>query len=259
MCGYNYNSRSCVGNNAVYGSLGYLRNRSHACGVDNCSCSSNCGSCGNGCNGCLCGYNGRSNGCSRARTDYPDLVGCSGSRIFYTGCCGRAQNGCGCGCNNCESCNCCNECGACNGDCPYALSGNCGGAAEFVAVVPQSRCAGGTILFGGECDTGGMFTSNNDGIHINRDGRYLAIYSFAADACDSGATTLSLAVNGNEIYASRTHVPHGVGYASRSAVGQAVFCARAGDCLTLNTSVALNIPQTGASCPQLTMVILKIN
>jgi len=245
-CSYN-NRRS--GN---YGVLNYLR--SGSC-TNTCTNGGSCGDCTN------CGCGGRCN----AYSDYPGLTGCSGSRIFYTGACGCAENSCNnCGginnCNNCSGCYNCGGCGSCNG------CGNCGGdatpygaAAEFVAAVPQNICAGNAVVFSGECDTDGCFSSEHCGIRINRAGRYVAIYSMASSACDNAATMLSLALNGSEMYASRSYMSPAVRSDSRHASGQAVFCAHAGDVLTLNTSVALNIPHNGASCPLATLVIWRIN
>lgn len=237
----------------VYGALEYLRNS---------YCRNACGSrgyslrCGNCAAEAQLWFAGRAN----VAADDPCLTGCSGDRVFYTGVCGPEKTKC----SSLRSC-CGRDGSCCCGRCARSDDSRCGangifeGAAEFVAMAPQIRSAGSAFVFNGECDTCGIFTADAEGIHINRGGRYLAIYSFAADMSDNAATVLSMAVNGNEIYASRCCVSPGVISGPRSVMGQAVFCAGAGDVLTLNTSVALNIPQMGAACPLLTVVILKIN
>lgn len=265
---YNYSCNSCSNGcasnncgNCSYGTLSYLRNsgsclRSYG---NNCGCN-NCGSCNNCSNGCNCGCNN----CSSVRNDYPWLVSCGGSSVFYSGKCGCADCGNCSACNGCTNCSGCGGCNTCSGcdNCSCCNNGCCtdnSAAAEFIAVAPQNCCSGGAIAFNGECDTDGCFTSDSYGIRINRDGRYAAIYTFASSACDNATNVLSFALNGREIYASRSFLSPAVQTASRSATGQAVFCAKTGDLLTLNTGVAVNISQNGMSCPLATVLIWRIN
>ncbi len=226
-CGNNrtYNSRNSVRNS--YGALGCVRNCHHS-------------------GSCLCGHN--CHGC--AFSEYMKNSGCSAEK-----CC---QTCCGCG-NNCP-CSGCMGCTGCSGgeSTPYSWEG-VSSAAEFTAYAPQSLYADGAVVFEGNCDNGNLFTNDGCGVRINRPGRYLAIYTFASSPCENASTVMSMYLSGRELYASRAYMAPAVPAHNRSCVGQAVFCAQAGDVLTLKTSVALTIPQTGAQCPCATMVILKLN
>ncbi len=259
-----YNSRNC--GSKCYGALGYLRN-----GRQNGSCTNNCGCLNNGCGNNGCG----NNGCGAWGTwaDCRECSGCSGSSIFYSGSCGCVNdnfsgsrngncsgncnghcNGC---CGNCANCRERSGCGSCG--CEAARQCGCYAAAEFVAYAPQNPASERSVVFSSDGDSGSSFSADHCGIHINQPGRYVAMYTFAASACENAATMLSMSLNGREMYASRSYVSPSVHVGSRTAMGQAVFCAQAGDVLNLDTSVALNIPQTGASCPLATIVIWKIN
>lgn len=224
-----FNSRGC-------GALHYLGRSSYSCGCDSCNTCNNCHSC-SGCDHCgrcnSCpGCNSRANGCN-APADWPCATTCAGNPLYYTGPCG------------CKP-------GCCSGfcykwaDCPFGGCGTCenpaSAAAEFRAVAPQTECAGGALTFtGGSCACDDFETCHG-GVRIKRCGRYIAIYTFAAPAGNNAATTLSLAVNGSEIYASRAYIAPAAGYSSRQAHGQAMFDAQAGDVISLNTSSALSIP-----------------
>ena len=247
-----YNSRNSCEKFRI-GTLEYLRNGASGC--------VNCNLCSNACEK------------SYAQADMPCLTGCSGERIFYTGPCGGTQRICGCcGNNNCCShngCSGCNHCSGCNSgsicegcgcaDCGGCLCGNATPyAAGFTAVVPQHCSAGGALTFISDGDCGG-FGVEHCGIRIHESGRYMALYTFSSSACDNAASTLCLELNGRALCSSRSYLSPAVQTSSRSAVGQAVFCAQAGDIITLNTSVALTISQTYHDCPCSTMVILKIN
>lgn len=228
-----YNSRNCNGKLRV-GALEYLRNGASGCANCNC-CGSNCEK-------------------SYAQADLPSLTGCSGEMIFYNGPCGGTQPVCGCCGNSCSGCSGCNQCNGCGCLCgnatPYA--------AGFTAAAPQYCAAGGALTFAADGDCTG-FRAEPYGIRIEESGRYMAIYTFSASACENASSMLCLELNGRALNASRSYVSPAVQTASRSAVGQAVFCANAGDILTLNTSVALTISQTYHECPCSTVLILKIN
>lgn len=87
----------------------------------------------------------------------------------------------------------------------------------------------------------------------------MAIYTFSVSACENAASELRLELNGKALDSSRAYLSPAVQTASRSAVGQAVFCAQAGDILSLNTSVALNMPECNPRFPGYSVIIVKIN
>ena len=235
-----YNSRNCSGKTRV-GALGYLRNTASACA-------------GSGSYFHTCEK-------SYAQADMPCMTGCSGERIFYTGPCASCPcGGCGnCGCNGCGGCNGCNGCNGCSGACgclcenaaPYS-------SACFTAAMSGYCPAGGALTFAPDGDCG-CFTVCPTGIRIDRSGRYMAIYTFSVSACENAASELRLELNGKALDSSRAYLSPAVQTASRSAVGQAVFCAQAGDILSLNTSVALNMPECNPRFPGYSVIIVKIN
>ena len=107
-----------------YGALNSLFNRDAALVAfrNNCNACGTCHTFGS-CHNCGCHNCGSCNtvGCVRAASDCDNCTTCSGSNLFFTGCCGPvstacpgvcAVNTCG-GCNNCNNCNNCNTCSGC--------------------------------------------------------------------------------------------------------------------------------------------------
>lgn len=253
-CASDFNSRAC-------GALHYLGRSSYSCNgcnsCNHCNHGNNCNHCHGNCNSC----NSCPHGCN-APSDWPDATTCAGDPLFYTGPCGHRP----CRCHNRPCCNCggCgNNCGNGCGNCGHGCGDHCHCdrcdhhtpfAAEFIAIAPQSECAGGALTFSSaHCDSG-MFELCNGGVRINRCGRYIAIYNFASSAGNNAATTLSLSVNGAEIMGSRAFVPPAAGYSTRQAHGQAIFDAQAGDVISLNTSSALTF--TDCAGPVASLILL---
>lgn len=285
-----YNSRNCA-ENRIRGALGHLRSCQRG---NNCSTRSVCGGCnavtdypcltscggsrvfytgccgstGSCCNECNGGNDCCHNGCCALCNDR-NGNNCANNGRNCCENCGDGVCGSGCGCTEiCSAGGCaCENCGSCVSGCGNGCEGClCGGdrvspgaAAEFVASYPQSCASCGSVMFDGQCDVDGCFTSDGDAIRIGRDGRYLAIYSVSLPACENASTVMSMALNGSELYASRAYVSPALHTAARSCMGQAVFCAHAGDRLTLNTSVGLTISQTAPKSPWAVVTILKIN
>lgn len=231
----------------------------------NCGCNSrqNCNrrtACAGCCNACDNG-----SGCFAA-ADCPECTACSGSRLFFTGRCGAKNGECGCtgvcarsqncGCSACNACNSCgNECD-CDGCCEACSSAAV--AAEFVAMAPESEIAGGTLTFQFESGNEDAFAIRPDGIRMCYPGRYIAFYNFIAPAGDNVSTILSLALNGADLFASRTFAEPAVQTSATTASGQAMFDANPGDRLALNTSAAIEIPRSVGDGPIATLIIYRI-
>lgn len=193
------------------------------------------------CSNCGCG------GC-RAEADCTECTACSGSRLFYTGCCGAQSGECGCCGQCCQNKNCW-DCSVC---------AEAAAAAEFVVVAPESQLAGGALTFRFESGNEDAFIIRPDGIRMRFPGRYVAFYNFLAPAGNSVSTVLSLALNGAEVFASRTLAEPAAETAAAAASGQALLDVSPGDKLTLNTSAALEIPSGAGSGPIATLIVYRI-
>lgn len=250
-CGSCGNSDRCTTRNS--GALRAVRGANSCNCVNHCGCSgcgNNCGVC-NSCTGCNV-----PSSCPRATT-------CAGSRLFYTGpcgrvnncCCGVCHNDCGCRCHSCHGC--CGGCefSECEDECDCESSRS---AAEFVAEAPQSCAAGEGFRFRAESCPGGGFSVCDGGVRIEKCGRYAAVYSFSAPAGANGATDLCLEVNGRSLNASRCHVEPAVFAGTRSAAGQALFTAEKGDVIALTTSTALSVPDS-CGAPTATLIIYPVD
>ena len=84
------------------------------------------------------------------------------------------------------------------------------------------------------------------------------MYSFSAPAGANAATDICLELNGRRLAASGAHVEPAVFSRTRSAMGQALFEAEAGDVLSLNTSSALSVDETCVS-PVATLIIYSVD
>ena len=122
-----------------YGALNSLFNRDASLVAfrNNCNACGTCHTCGS-CHNCGCHNCSACNtvGCVRAASDCDSCTTCSGSNLFFTGCCGPVSTACPgvcavntCGCNTCGGCNNCNTCSGCGCDncgCDNCGCDNCG-------------------------------------------------------------------------------------------------------------------------------------
>jgi len=257
-------------------------------GTNNCNCGNSC-ACNNNCgsHNCSCCNHNNCNNCSSCNvpSSCPCATTCAGSRLFYTGPCGRTNNGCCggvchnhcgcqhhncnnchiCGCNGCENnCDCCHEChcgcechdcDGCEDDCDCDTYAS---AAEFVAAAPQTCAAGEGFSFRAENCPGDGFSVCDGGVRIKRCGRYIAMYSFSAPAGANAAADICLELNGRSLASSRCHVEPAVFARTRSAAGQALFTAEKGDVIALTTSTALSVPDT-CGAPAATLIIHSVD
>jgi len=237
-----------------------MANNCSSCGGcrGNNRCGSSCSSCSSGC-AAPYSWNNCSRNCGALR--YLGCDSCSrvnncrdcGCRpyesVFYNGPCPV-----GCGCNSCSNCNNCNSCNHCH-DCGCRR----GAAAGFVALSPQSCCAGGAFNFTADrvgCDA---FALCEGGVRILKSGTYAAMYSFSAPAGYNGAAVLSLSCGGSEVYSSRSSIEPAVCAQTRSASGHALVYANAGDVLSLNSSCAMDIPDPAYGGPVATLMIYSVD
>lgn len=235
--GYRGNGNNGNGNNGNCGN-GNCGNGNGNCGNGN----GNCGNCGNG-NG-NCG-NGNGNGnCG------------NGNCGNGNGNCGNCGNGNG-NCGNCGHCGHCGHCGGHGGDCDWGYPVPAV-AAQFVVTAPETEVAGGALALEFEEGDRDAFTLRGGSIRFACPGRYFASYIFQNPAGSALATTLSLNLDGRELFGSQAPATYSADANDVSFTGQALFEADEGDQLELVTGSAITVPGTTSSGPVASLFLIRI-
>lgn len=132
-----------------------------------------------------------------------------------------------------------------------------GAIGSFYAVGPVTVAAGGAVPLTAGTVNSCVFTLNGSNVTIRQPGTYRATYTVNVPADTAATTTMTLNLNGAAIAGSGVDVETAAGATTASFTGQAVFTARAGDMLSLNTLSALSFT-AATTVPIFTLVLERV-
>ena len=132
-----------------------------------------------------------------------------------------------------------------------------GAIGSFYAVGPVTVAAGGAVPLTAGTVNSCVFTLNGSNVTIRQPGTYRATYTVNVPADTAASTTMTLNLNGAAIAGSGVDVETAAGTTTASFTGQAVFTARAGDMLSLNTLSALSFT-AATTVPIFTLVLERV-
>ena len=132
-----------------------------------------------------------------------------------------------------------------------------GAIGSFYAVGPVTVAAGGAVPLTAGTVNPCVFTLNGSNVTIRQPGTYRATYTVNVPADIAAGTTMTLNLNGAAIAGSGVNIETAAGTSTSSYTGQAVFTARAGDMLSLNTLSALSFT-AATTAPIFTLVLERV-